>query len=234
MHHVTLDTWSRRASPLHRLDARAKLLAAAAVLTALALAQPARPGLLAGYFLLITALAAAGRAPLLGLLGRAALVLPFAAGLVLLNLLGGDPGRALQLLAKSYLSACMVLVLLATTPLHALLRGLESFGVPRFFLMVAQFLYRYLFVLSEQAQHMTRARQCRAGGHSWAAARGAVGVLFARSYARAERIHHAMLARGFQGHFVLLDPPAAGPREAAFLLLVASLLAVLHLLPWTR
>jgi cobalt/nickel transport system permease protein len=233
MHHVTLDTWSRRASPLHRLDPRAKLLAVAAVLTALALAHPAPPAL-AGYFLLITALAAAGRAPLLGLLSRAALVLPFAAGLVLLNLLGGDPGRAVQLLAKSYLSACMVLVLLATTPLHALLRGLESFGVPRFFLMVAQFLYRYLFVLSEQAQHMTRARQCRAGGHSWAAARGAVGVLFARSYARAERIHRAMLARGFQGHFVLLDPPAAGPREAAFLLLIASLLAALHLLPWTR
>ena len=234
MHHVTLDTWSRRASPLHRLDPRAKLLAAAAVVVALALAHPAPAALLAGYFLLITMLAVAGRAPLLGLLGRAALVLPFAAGVALLNLLGGDPGRAAQLVAKSYLSACMVLVLLATTPLHALLRGLESFGVPRFFLMVAQFLYRYLYVLSEQAQHMLHARQCRAGGRSWAAARGAVGVLFARSYARAEHIHRAMLARGFQGHFVLFDPPAAGPREAAFILLIATALACLHLVPWNR
>ena len=30
-------------------------------------------------------------------------------------------------------------------------------GAPRFLLMVAQFLYRYLFVISEEAQHMRKA-----------------------------------------------------------------------------
>jgi cobalt/nickel transport system permease protein len=232
VHHVTLDTWSRLDSPIHRLDARAKIAAALAVLVSLALAQPVRPELLGGYFVLITSLALAARAPLPGLLARAGLVLPFALGVAALNLFSGDPGRALALLGKSYLSACMVLLLLATTSLHALLRGLEWFGAPRFFLMVAQFLYRYLFVLSEQAQHMAQARQCRAGGRSWPAAGGAVAVLFARSYDRAERIHRAMLARGFQGHFILLDPPAAGARELLFLTVLAAALAGLHLALW--
>jgi len=234
VHHVTLDTWSRLGSPLHRLDPRAKIAAALAVLLSLALAHHPPPELLLGYFVLITALALVSRAPLLGLLARAALVLPFALGVAVLNLFGGDPARALALLGKSYLSAYMVLLLLATTPLHGLLRGLESFGVPRFFLMVAQFLYRYLFVLSEQAQHMLRARQCRAGGRNWRAAGGLVAVLFARSYARAERIHHAMLARGFQGHFLLLHPPAPGAREVLFLLVLAALLGGLHLALWNR
>jgi energy-coupling factor transporter transmembrane protein EcfT len=45
------------------------------------------------------------------------------------------------------------------------------------------------------------------------AAAGAIAVLFARSYGRAERIHQAMLARGFQGHFELLDTPAFGPSD---------------------
>ena len=234
MHHVTLDTWSRLHSPLHRLDARAKIVGALAVLVSLALTHQSSAELLAGYAVLITALALKSQVPLLGLLLRAGLVLPFALGVAALNLFGGDPGRALALLGKSYLSAYMVLLLLATTPLHALLRGLEWFGAPRFFLMVAQFLYRYLFVLSEQAQHMRRARHCRAGGRSWPAAGSTVAVLFARSYDRAERIHRAMLARGFQGHFILLDPPAVGAREWLFLLFLAVTLGGLHLALWNR
>jgi cobalt/nickel transport system permease protein len=50
------------------------------------------------------------------------------------------------------------------------------------------------------------ARGATAGGLAANAARfraaaGALAVLFARSYARAEEIHRAMLARGFPGYF---------------------------------
>ena len=110
---------------------------------------------------------------------------------------------------KSYLSALAVLLLVSTTPLPVLLRGFEMTGAPRFLLMVAQFLYRYLFVISEEAQHMRKARMARGatvGGLAGNAARfraaaGALAVLFARSYARAEEIHRAMLARSFPGYF---------------------------------
>jgi cobalt/nickel transport system permease protein len=110
---------------------------------------------------------------------------------------------------KSYLSALAVLLLVATTPLPLLLRGVEMTGVPRYLLMVAQFLYRYLFVVSEEAQHMTKAAACRGAtirGLTWhgtrfRAAAGACGVLFARAYNRAEEIHRAMLSRGFAGYF---------------------------------
>ena len=134
---------------------------------------------------------------------------------------------------KSYLSALAVLTVVSSTPLPLLLRGLEVSGAPRFLLLVAQFLYRYLFVISEEAQHMRVAASSRGGqaiglsgstgarGRRFRAAAGALAVLFARSYARAEEIHSAMLARAFEGRFHTLEALHFRGRDAAFLALAA-------------
>jgi cobalt/nickel transport system permease protein len=95
-----------------------------------------------------------------------------------------------------------------------------------------QFLYRYLFVISEEAQHMRAATLAKSGSigrvlfnrSKFGAAAGALGVLFARSYGHAEGIHQAMLARGFQGTFRTLAARPFGTADAAF---VGSALAVL-------
>ena len=129
------------------------------------------------------------------------------------------PARGAVLVMKSYLSALAVLLLVSTTPLPLLLRGFEMTGAPRFLLMVAQFLYRYLFVISEEAQHMrsaaaSRGFSRRSGG--FRAAAGALAVLFARSYARAGDIHNAMLARAFPGRFHTLGALRFRTADAAF------------------
>jgi cobalt/nickel transport system permease protein len=100
-------------------------------------------------------------------------------------------------------------------------------GAPRFLLMVAQFLYRYLFVISEEAQHMSKAAAARGAtvrglagnGARFRAAAGALAVLFARSYGRAEEIHRAMLSRGFPGYFRPLSAPRFRGADAVFLAL---------------
>ena len=220
MHHVVLEHWSRGESFVHRRDPRAKVLALLAFLIAPATAHERVEAMAALSFVLLLVALLGARLPLWSALRRAAVVLPFVLGFAAISWLSGDPERALTLIAKSYLSSLAVLVLVTTTPLPRLLRGLESMGVPRFLLMVAQFLYRYLFVISEQAQHMRMASQCRGGllrGQGFRAAAGALAVLFARSYARAESIHHAMIARGFQGHFQLLEQARFGWADALFL-----------------
>src|SRR5207247_9345794 len=131
--------------------------------------------------------------------------------------IAGDPARGAALILKSYLSALAALVVVSTTPLPVLLRGTEMLGAPRFLLMVAQFLYRYLFVISEQAQHMRKAAAARGG--SFRAATGALAVLFARSYEQAGEIHRAMLARGFQGRFQPLAAPHFHSADVPFLVL---------------
>lgn len=206
MHHVVLDRWSRRDSIIHRLDPRAKIAGAAVLLLGISVLHPVAiaPGALLAAALLAIILVA--RLPVQSVFFRAAIVLPFSAVFALAACLAGDPARAISIAVKSYLSCLCVLALVATTPLPALLRGLEWLRVPVLLITVAQFLYRYLFVISEQAQHMMAAARCR-GAHAGArrirfqAAAGAVGVLFARSYARAEGVQRAMAARGYSGRF---------------------------------
>lgn len=218
MHHVVLERWSRGHGFLHARDARVKLLVLLAYLAALATVSRITFAAAACYAALPVAAIAIARLPLVGVALRAAAVLPFAGTFALFAALAGDPARAASLAVKSYLSAAAVLVLAGTTPLPKLVRGLESLGVPRFLTLVIQFLYRYLFVVSEQAQHMRMASLARGGGriHLRHAA-GAVATLFGRSWARAEAIHGAMLARGFDGRMEPLAQPRLGAADFALL-----------------
>ncbi len=233
MHHVVLDRWSRGASVIHRRDARAKTVATLMFLVALATAHRSFLTVGLGYFAILVAVMIAARLPLGAALARAAVVLPFTAVFAVISLAAGEPLAAMALVEKSYLSALAVLVLLSTTPLPELLHGLEHMGVPRYLLMVVQFLYRYLFVISEEAQHMRAAAQAKSASmrrvlfdrSKFGAAAGALGVLFARSYAHADGIHQAMLARGFQDRFRTLSRHAFRRADAVFVMAAVVLLA---------
>ena len=225
--HTVLERWSRGASVLHRRDPRAKIVALLVFLVVVATARRELPLLAGALFLMLSAALLWARLPLAGGLARAAIVLPFSSIFAVVSWLAGDPARGVALVLKSYLSALAVLLVVSTTPLPVLLRGLEMTGAPRFLLMVAQFLYRYLFVISEEAQHMSKAAASRGASvrgllsnrARFRAAAGALAVLFARSYGRAGDIHRAMLARGFLGHFQPLFAPRFRKSDAAFLVL---------------
>ena len=226
MHHVVLDQWSRGTSPLHRRDPRVKIITLVVFLIVLATAQRALPFVFAAFLLVLCAALRWARVPLAGALARAGLVLPFTLVFAIVSWLGGDPARGAALVMKSYLSALGALLLVSTTPLPVLLRGVEMLGAPRFLLMVAQFLYRYLFVISEEAQHMRKAAASRGG--SFRSAAGALAVLFVRSYQQAGQIHNAMLARGFQGRFQPLAAPHFHAADVAFLVVAPAAIVVLR------
>jgi cobalt/nickel transport system permease protein len=222
VHHVTLERWSRGESLLHRRDARAKVIALVVFLAALSTASE-RLWLFAAILAFGLAMS---RLPAAAVLRRAAIVLPFCAAFATITAWSGDLERAGLLVAKAYLSAWAVLLVVGTTPMPQLLHGFERLGAPRFLLMVAQFIYRYLFVIVEQAQHVRLAAACRRGtgarGSMFHAAAGAVAALFARSYERAERIHRSMLARGFDGHFPVLRTTRFAAMDAAFAAIAAA------------
>jgi cobalt/nickel transport system permease protein len=232
VHHVVLERWSRGGSFLHARDARAKTLALLGFLVLVAIPRGNFEPLAVVYFLILLAGAAAARLPLYAVLRRAAVVLPFCAAFAVISLLAGEPARALLLVEKSYLSALAVLLVVGTTPMPQLLRGLESLRVPRFLLMVAQFLYRYLFVISEQAQHMRMAGLSRGGLASrqtrFRAAAGALTVLFSRSFERAGRIHRSMLSRGFDGRIPVLAATRFRALDAAFLVSSVGVCALIR------
>ncbi len=177
----------------------AKILAALALLISIA-ASKVGGAAVCGVVLL--AIAVAAGLPIPAILWSAAAVLPFALCFAIASALAGDSARAVWLVIRAYLSAFAALLLIATTPMPDLIAGLEWLRVPRFLLQVMQFLYRYLIVLAEEATAMRQAGSARGGSLGklrFRQAAAAAGVLFARSYARAEAIHRAMLSRGFEG-----------------------------------
>jgi len=188
------DQWSRGNSAIHRLDPRIKVAACLALLILTGVWSRAWTVVPVAVLL-----AAAARVPIPGVARRAALVLPFTLVFAAVTAFLGDYHRAAALLWRSYLSALWVSLLMATTPLEDVLETAARFGVPRLLVEVTHFTWRYLGVIGAQAWRLKTAALTRGGERSFPISAASIAMLFASSYARAERIHRAMLARGATG-----------------------------------
>jgi cobalt/nickel transport system permease protein len=169
------------------------------------------------------------RLPLPGVLVRAGAVLPFTLTFATITFLSGDQPRAAALVIKTYISALFVLILMGTTPLPELLDGLRRLKAPVLLLEVVNLLWRYLFVIGEQARYMRLAALARGGSFSFRRAAGAVSVLFARSIQRAEQIHRSMEARGHDRRFPVLRNPRLRTVDLLFAAGCACLACVVRL-----
>jgi cobalt/nickel transport system permease protein len=169
----------------------------------------------------------AARLPVFAMLSGASVVLPFALCFALVSALAGDPMRAIMLVVRGYLSALAALLLISTTPMPDLIAGLEWLRAPVFLLQVMQFLYRYLIVLTLEAEAMRQASLSRAGSIraiQFRQASAAAGGLFIRSWARARAIHHAMVSRGFEGRIPSFRRMKFDFTDAGFIALAAVLI----------
>lgn len=161
-------------------------------------------------------------------------VLPFVTAGPQVNVLGVDLAReglwtAWGIAAKATLAVLATGVLSATTPAPAIIGGLQRLHVPRALTTVAAFAIRYLQVVLDELGRMHRARLARGDDARWlwqarATARSA-GALVVRCFERGQRVHLAMLARGFDGHMPDLIAGARATALAWPVALAAPLLA---------
>jgi len=223
---LRLEEWSRRDSFLHRRDARIKILSALLFLVAVSSTPPSSPAaFVPAGALLACGLYISGLPPL-ALLARAGVIIPFPLFFGFVSWMENNNALfAGALVARSYISALAVLLLVGVTPLPALFDGLRGIGVPALLVMVLQSLVRYLQVIVDHGTRMRRAALCRDAGvmprrnrqSLWRRASGALAVLFGRSYERAEGVHRAMIARGFRGDFLSIRPPAVTTQDWLYL-----------------
>jgi cobalt/nickel transport system permease protein len=120
--------------------------------------------------------------------------------------------------------------LTCTTPFALLLEAMRGLCVPKLLVMQLGFLYRYLFVLIDEAMRIRRARDFRGAarapvGRRLRAVGGVIGSLFVRTLERCDRIHAAMRARGYRGEPHSLRRLRFAPADAAVLLVTAAYLA---------
>ena len=106
-------------------------------------------------------------------------------------------------MAKGTLGILVAINLSATTTAREILRGLEILKLPTPMVQIASFMLRYINVVNDEMQRMAVARASRGfeatGVKQWPVLATAAGALFIRSYERGERVHLAMIARGYQG-----------------------------------
>jgi len=125
-----------------------------------------------------------------------------------------------SILVRALLTVSAALTLVALTGFPAICRALEQLGMPSAFAVQLLFLYRYLFVLTEEGGRGARARELRSFGNKglgMASYSSLIGTLLLKTWLRAERIHMAMLARGFTGAFQVRQRFQFGRPEALFL-----------------
>lgn len=198
-----LDRHSRLDSPVHRLPAAVKLTAALAfvgVAVGLPRAQAVWLAAIAAALLLIAAIS---RVPWRFLVRRMLLLEPLVIGVALLSLFQPGGWRVfLVLVAKTSLCLFAMILLANTTPFSSILRVLKALRVPSLLVTTLALMYRYLFVLADEAQRMKRARLSRTFAttrtRSWGTIATVISQLFIRASERAERIYSAMCARGWR------------------------------------
>jgi len=265
MHAHFLDSYRHRSSPIHRLDPRVKLLLAVGFIFATALTPP---GAWPVYILLFALLLAVEILSELGVgyvMKRAVLAFPFvlAAVPILFTLPGvplvtfdigpwslsvSDAGleRFISIALKSWFSVQMAIVLASSTPFPDLLAAMRAVHVPKLLVAVIGLMWRYLFVLADEAMRLMRAREARSGhpadtpyrtggSIAWRAhvTGGMAGNLFLRSFDRGERIYAAMAARGYDGEVRSVPmPPISGPQRLLLVggVMVLTLLVILSYL----
>lgn len=137
----------------------------------------------------------------------------------------------LSIMLKLFLTVTSALLLIATTSFPGICRALQKFGVPAIFISQLLFLYRYIFVLVEEAMKVVRAREMRSfgsKGKGMTAFTGIIGTLFLRTVERAERIYQAMLSRGFNGTLYTVKPYGFTGDDAIFLSITFTVLYLLR------
>jgi cobalt/nickel transport system permease protein len=201
-----LDQFGRAPTVFHGWPARLKILLVLIVIGVSLLieaeAWPAYGCLLAVLF---AAHALAG-IPVRYAARRLGLILPFVALMALAAPASHGFARgwdlAAAIIARSTLALAAGLWLVSTTPFEELTRGMCGLGMPRGFATMLAFMYRYAAVLFDELARMRTAQRARTLARRgfwrvWKDSGQLLGVLVVRSMCRAERIHAAMLARGW-------------------------------------
>ena len=237
-------------SCLSRMDPRCKLaaLVPAAVLVALVRTVPAAAAALLAALLL----AEAARLPRGWLVRRLAWTALLIALFLVWLLFLPDPNGVVYHVAgvnisqtglerfgavtlKTLAVVTLMLIVLATAPLHDTLKAAQCLRVPGLFVQLALLTFRYVFLLAEEFVRLRTALRVRgfrnlADMHSWRTVGLAAGTLLVRGSERAERVSQAMRCRGFDGTFRSLHDFRARWQDIA--LAAALLLMAGGLLGW--
>ena len=204
-----MDTLALGDSSLHRLDPRAKLITTLVfIVTVLSFGKHTVSAMLPFFIYPIVLISLSGL-PSRYLMKKLLIVSPFAVLVGIFNPfidreiiyyigsigISGGWVSFLSILLRFVLTVTAALILLSLTGFNAVCASLMKLGLPRPFVVQLLFFYRYIFVLTDEAERMERARSLRAFNSEAMNIKifvSLIGHLLLRTIDRAERIYLAM------------------------------------------
>ncbi|HOF19642.1 MAG TPA: cobalt ECF transporter T component CbiQ [Bacteroidales bacterium] len=248
MRHDLADRYSHLDSPVHRLDPRIKIIAAlAGILIIVSEPRYGEPIPFLFYSSVVIIVAAFSKVPPVYILKRLLIVSPFilmAAFFYPLSVYLSKSefflenrqiiiSAGLTILFKSFLSVIILIILGSTEKLHRLLHALRKLKMPSLITTISALLYRYVFLIADEALKTSRARESRTPGHIRTGRIKAMGnqvaVIFLRSWERSQFIYKSMLSRGFKGEFPDMEISRLGLTDIVFSGLFIILLLLIRI-----
>lgn len=252
MKHSFIDKYSEGDSIIHRLDPRTKLITTLLFLVAVVLTPPGSWVTFVLYLLVVLTILALSGVPAIYVLKRSLVIIPFVL-LIAVFIPFFKEGQIagsyniwlwqvqvthngiqilLNILLKAWLSILSLILLTSTTAIPALLKGLEQLHIPRAMVMILSFMYRYIFLLTDEVMRMKQARDSRSFSNNkklWQIRNlgNMIGTLFIRSYERGERVYAAMVSRGYDGNSQTLTQSRFKPLDAYFALTSNSIIILI-------
>jgi cobalt/nickel transport system permease protein len=238
---------------MHRIDPRCRVAGAALFAVAVALSRDVAALVAALAFSLVSVLAARldWRQVLRGLMAPAVfllllwMVIPwthggetwFHAGPLAVSRPGID--LCIQISLKTAALLLTLMALISTMTLDTLGNALSRLAVPDKMVYMMLITYRYLFLLEQEYQRLTRAMKIRSfrpgtNLHTYRSYAYLVGMLFVRASERARRVHWAMVCRGFNGRFTSLRAFPKNGRGRVFSACVVLSVMIVGALSWMR
>ena len=236
-----------RHSVTHSLPAHVKIMTVLAFISVSVSTPITRWPAFVAFLLLLVAAALASKIPLLLLFKRALIEIPFIFFAILMPFFGTGEKFEIagielyregllagtSIVVKGTLGVLAAVILSTTTTAREILRGLERLKLPAVMVQIASFMLRYVNVISDEMERMKVARESRGfvatGIKHWKVLATSAAALFIRSYERGERVHLAMLSRGFDGNLPSLDNNKATQRQWATALSLPGLALSLSL-----
>ncbi|MFE8017044.1 cobalt ECF transporter T component CbiQ [Streptomyces antibioticus] len=238
-------------SPVHALPPHTKLAATFAFVVVVVLTPREAMWAFGVYALLLAVVAHRARVPAGFLLKRLLIEVPFVAFAVLmpfvaegervdvlgLSLSVNGLWGAWNVLAKGTLGVAASVLLAATTELRALLLGLQRLKLPPLLVQIASFMIRYGDLITDEMRRMRIARESRgfeaSGVRHWGVLAKSAGALFIRSYERGERVHLAMMSRGYAGSMPVIDEVSATRAQWSYAFALPAAALAVCLVGWT-
>ena len=144
-----------------------------------------------------------------------------------------------QITLKSNAILLSFIALVASMSIATLGHAMNRLRIPDKIVHLFLLTYRYIFVIDQEYLRLSRSAKIRSfhpgtNAHTYKTYAYLIGMLFVRASARAQRVHQAMLCRGFKGRFYCLREFSMSLRDWALSAVMAMVILGLVILEWTK